>query len=448
MDEFAEKPFWKMAVGRFSKAAIVFFALLLPAWAAAQPYYYLQVASFRAEERADRLVAQLGTLGYAATIVYTQVPGLGYWHRVYVGPYDSRPGLESGLPLLRDKKILKGPTIIVKKTALLTDVRATKSAPPAQPQPSAESPKPPSDAKRPATVVEAPAPSRSLKLVPPPKAVEVPVTAPPPQAPPPAPAPVVAAPATPPMDAPMVKTVLPSGLSGGFGRNLSAGTIGVGFRHTYLDMDTEITNRRLVTSAGSSEQKLTTSIKHGFPVSFHTDTLQVRYGLTDITEIYGDLGATWDAESVEPRHIIGLGIRQNLYQTVLLDFWDIHIAVLAEYHNGKFETSYKDDAGDRWNKSSDWQALNVKLESGFTFDPFILYGGISYLDFREDTTRKRLENIPTGLKFYQYEDEVEEKRAWGLYGGGEYHLSEHSVLNLEAGLFNQKRVFASYEYHF
>jgi len=52
--------------------------------------YYVQVASFREEERARKLAEHLGEKGYPAEVVSRVIINRGIWHRVRVGPFGNQ----------------------------------------------------------------------------------------------------------------------------------------------------------------------------------------------------------------------------------------------------------------------------------------------------------------------------------------------------------------------
>jgi cell division protein FtsN len=51
--------------------------------------YFVQIASFKEQERAEGLKGKLAKKGYAAQVLPTQVEGKGLWYRVRVGGYAS-----------------------------------------------------------------------------------------------------------------------------------------------------------------------------------------------------------------------------------------------------------------------------------------------------------------------------------------------------------------------
>jgi len=69
--------------------------------------YTVQVASFKALDGADEMVARLRTKGYAAYHVRVSVPDRGEWYRVRVGAFEGRSPAEAMLKKLRREQ-LKG----------------------------------------------------------------------------------------------------------------------------------------------------------------------------------------------------------------------------------------------------------------------------------------------------------------------------------------------------
>ena len=52
-------------------------------------FYYLHISSFRAKKNALQDAERLQHKGYKAVTRYEQVANLGYWYRVYIGPFSS-----------------------------------------------------------------------------------------------------------------------------------------------------------------------------------------------------------------------------------------------------------------------------------------------------------------------------------------------------------------------
>lgn len=75
-----------------------------PAGGSAKPAgpFLIQVASFKKAADADRLKAQLTLLGMAVRVTRVKVDDGDTWHRVRVGPYDSRKALDAARKRLAD----------------------------------------------------------------------------------------------------------------------------------------------------------------------------------------------------------------------------------------------------------------------------------------------------------------------------------------------------------
>ncbi len=250
------------------------------------------------------------------------------------------------------------------------------------------------------------------------------------------------------MPEPTQRAVKIKELNRGLGRNLRESSFALSLKHSYIEMDTEVDKRIRVTDTGRTTVPVTTDFRNDFPASFHMTTINARFGLTDFVELYADFGANYDFESSEPRYVYGLGLRQNLYETDFYTSSKLYFAFLADFHKGQFEEDYKSKAGDKWHKSSDWREIMLKLEGGIVYSRLIVFGGGNWLDYRETTTRRQLENLPAPFTTYRYEDELEEKKHWGFFGGVEYHLTGHSVICVEGNLINRNSITAAYEYRF
>ncbi|MBX6423943.1 SPOR domain-containing protein [Thermosulfurimonas sp. F29] len=72
-----------------------------------EPYFTLQVASFRDPAEAERYVRIFRDRGYAAQVTRVNIPGKGIWYRVYVGRFASRDEAEKAYRRLRSEKLVK-----------------------------------------------------------------------------------------------------------------------------------------------------------------------------------------------------------------------------------------------------------------------------------------------------------------------------------------------------
>jgi len=68
--------------------------------------YYVQVASFREEERARKLAEHLGEKGYSVEVVSRVIINRGIWHRVRVGPFgNQRAANEKAAAIEKSEKL-------------------------------------------------------------------------------------------------------------------------------------------------------------------------------------------------------------------------------------------------------------------------------------------------------------------------------------------------------
>jgi lysophospholipase L1-like esterase len=71
--------------------SVIAFSICAPNFApgAEKNYYYLHISSFRAKKNALQDAERLRNKGYKTVTRYEQVADLGYWYRVYIGPFSS-----------------------------------------------------------------------------------------------------------------------------------------------------------------------------------------------------------------------------------------------------------------------------------------------------------------------------------------------------------------------
>ena len=235
----------------------------------------------------------------------------------------------------------------------------------------------------------------------------------------------------------------------GKGRNINKNTWGIGIKHIYSKIDTDLIKRQLLTSDGAAtaltEIPITAEIVNGLPTTTHIDHLNLRFGLSESFEIFGGIGIAYNSE-VKPSY--GVGLRLNLFQTGGDRLNGFYGAVQGEYILGECIEEYKAVSGEKWGKSADFKSLNSKIEFGITRSNLNIYAGGSFLMYDEDTERDLLDNMPAGLVSAMYLDELEEKDTFGIFGGLSYYLTPSVLLNVEGQYGNRNSGSASIEFHF
>ena len=88
------------------------------------------------------------------------------------------------------------------------------------------------------------------------------------------------------------------------------------------------------------------------------------------------------------------------------------------------------------------------MELGLVRSRYTSYIGGVYYIYREDTERRLLENLPSSLTSYIFQDEFEEENNCGVFGGVEIKFTPGVFVNLEGQLHTQKSIFGTIKYHF
>ncbi len=397
---------------------------------AAQKYYYIHMGSFRAKENAIKVARDLQQKGYRCVVSGERVQNKGYWYRLYVGPISSLQQAKLQSSELKKRGLTKY-TAIYKKSLIQNDSRKTvrtakKAAPIAtatagikRSQPSKTAP---SVGKKPPTI------QSSQQRV-------------------------EAAKKAPPTVSPAEKR--PKEISElqrrGYGRNISAGKLSFSLRQTYREVNTELTDRKSVTSDGTTTTKqdlsISSSEKNRFDTDMNLSMLRVGFGLTDFLEVFGEVGACYD-DFEDFNLAYGGGARLNLLEVKTGSLRGLYTALEADYHKGKLDTEYQSIGGNRFTKNSDWWDFTGKGEIGFTRNRFAVYIGGTYFVYREDTDRKQVQNIPPGLTSVKFEDDLEEENNFGAYGGLSVHLTPGLLVNVEGQVFTQSSITGAIEYRF
>ncbi len=407
------------------KAALLVVCLVLsfflhprPSSSAQKSYYYVHVSSFRAEKNANRDARRLRGEGYTSVVRREKVRDLGYWYRVYIGPFTSLREANLKKVELKSKKLVKYAAVRKEKT-LIQEVL----------------PRPPEVAK---------------KKAPPP----VYVPAPPPKKPPAVPPmaerpserkkpPVLAAP-TPPAEISLKPRrevrVMPWK---GKGRNMPAGNLFLGLGHTYRETETELTSRKKITTTTIEDVVLSDTERKGFSTSFNMDSLKVRFGLSNSLEAFAEIAGTYQ-ETSNFGSAYGGGLRLNVFEIKRGQLRGLYGALQGEYLGGEVEYEYSSADGNTWQKDAEWQELSAKVELGLTRAGFAGYAGTVYLRYREDTER---ELVPPTATPFVFQDELEGDGI-GVYGGVTVRLSSAFLINIEGQAVSQESVFGAIEYRF
>lgn len=409
---------------------------------AAQQYYYIHVASYRAKENATRAARDLKQKGYPSVVSGERVRNKGYWYRIYVGPISSLPLAKKQSSELKKRGLTKY-TAIYQKSLIRDDsgkrVRTAKKAAPI------------------ATATAGIKRSRPAKAAPPvgkkPKTIQA--TQQRVEAAKKAPPPVSFKEERPPKPEGKISERPSEGVSKfqrrGYGRNISAGKLAFSLRQTYREVNTELTDRTQIESDGVTTTKqnlpISSSEKNDFDTDMNLSMLRAGLGLTDFLEVYGEVGACYD-DFEDFNLAYGGGARLNLFEVKTGTLRGLYSALEANYLKGKLETEYQSIAGNRFSKDADWWDFTGKGEIGLTRNRFAVYLGGTYFVYREDTDRKQLENLPPGLISVKYEDDLEEENSFGAYGGLSLALTPGLLVNVEGQVFTESSITGAIEYRF
>ena len=415
-------------------------------------HYYVHVSSFRLEKRAAQDVERLRNKGYDPIAKREQVADLGYWYRVYIGPFSSQQEAKLKKQELGSRKLVEYAAIHKRKSLILSDVEAPKI----------EKKKPPIEAKKEAPKIsppQEPAPTVPKKPVAVPstheevpEAKEVPV--PPPSTekrkPLKRPQPIIVAKPPPPEIITKPAQKAPELPHKRRGRNMNGGEFALGLRHTYRKVQLELSERKRITSDGATttiEDISDTSGEEDFYTRVHMDSLHVRFGLSNYLEVFADIGGAY-RELSDLGFAYGGGLRLNLFQ--VKGGWPrgFYGGLQGEYLAGDVEYEYSSSAGNKWKRETEWEELVAKGELGVSRSWFATYIGAVFFHYREDTECDRLENLPPSLTSYVFEDELEEEDGFGVYGGVSVYLTPAVLLNIEGQVISQKSILGTLEYHF
>jgi hypothetical protein len=404
-------------------------------------YYYLHISSFRLKERAVKDVERIRNRGYNAIARRERVSDRGYWYRVYIGPFSSLQEAKLKREELRRKKLAEYVAIHKKESLISAELEETKV--PVEVEKPAPGVSParevtPAVPERPVTVSPAPEKPPEIKEVPTPpieKREEVKRPLPPP--------PPMKIKAKPPRQ---TLEFAPKGS----GRNMRRGDFSLGLRHTYREVEPELTERKRITSDGTTTTVEDVSIagveNDDFHTRVHMDCLRIRFGLTDYVEGFAEIGGAY-REFSDLGFIYGGGLRLSLFEVKGGRFRGLYGALQGEYSGGTLEYEYSSSSGNKWKKEAEWQEFVAKGELGVTRSQVSTYIGGVYFHYDEDTERHLLENLPSPLTSYVLQDELEED-SFGVFGGIDINLTCSVLVNVEGQVGDGKGIFGTLEYHF
>jgi hypothetical protein len=236
----------------------------------------------------------------------------------------------------------------------------------------------------------------------------------------------------------------------GIGRNMRRGDFSLGLRHTYREVEPELTERKRITSDGTTTTIEDVSISgvqnDDFPTRVHMDFLRIRFGLTDCVEGFAEIGGAY-REFSGLGFIYGGGLRLNVFEAKKDWFRGLYGALQGEYSSGTVEYEYNSSGGSQWRKESEWRELVAKVELGVTRSHISTYIGGVYFHYNEDTERHLLENFPSPLTSYVLQDELEGD-SFGAFGGIDINLTPSVLVNVEGQVGGGKGIFGTLEYHF
>lgn len=397
-------------------------------------YYYLHVGSFRSEDKATQFSRDLQKKGLETVVRGEEITGKGFWYRIYIGPFYSRLEAELESRDLKGRGIVDYAAIHKKDSILFSNLEKEpepmEKAPQAVPEKAVSEITPPQE--KPAPVIQPPLPEsepveEKPAIAKPPAEKATPVEeeitkekAPPPPVKVQKPAREVYHPRPP----------LKSSKRG-YGRNMRQWGVGLGVKYGYRDIETTIVKR--------NDEPYNEENKDEFPTQMHMTTLQLRLGLTNFLEIFGNAGTDFNDTS-ELGFAYGGGLRLNLFE--IRGFYS---ALQGEYLSGDFDEEYVSDVNNKWKKDTEWEEINAKVELGFVRSRFAAYIGGTFLNYNEDTKRQQLEVLPPLLT---YQDEIEEENSFGAFAGIAINLTPGFIVNLEGEVLTQKSISVTLEYLF
>jgi len=398
-------------------------------------YYYIHVGSFRAKTNAVKVAGDLQKKGYSAVVRGEEIPKLGYWYRIYLGPFSTYNEAKIKSDDLKKRGFAKY-TAIYRKDSLIGEDMAKapriekKTAPVLPPARKTEPPV----TKKPVVVQPQKATVAEAKKAPPPVS----------PAPPPAKLPVKV------KEEPREEE--PVWQRRGYGRNVVGGKFSLGWQHTYREVHTKVTDRTEIRTNGGTTKidgSVSGNEKYRFDTEMNLDMLRLGFGITDFLGLFADVGVCYDVDDMDNTNLAyGGGARLNLFEVKNGSMRGFYSALQAEYHKAKLETDYQSAGGNKFSKEADWWEFAGKGEVGLVRDRFALYFGATYFIYREDTDREQLENIPAPYTSVEYKDDLEEENSFGAYGGLSLHLTEGLLINVEGQILTQNSIAAMVEYRF
>ena len=414
---------------------ILLLALSLEVRADSSNCYYIQIGSFSNKQNVIRLVKQYAKFNEKIVVREVRHSKFGFLYQVLVGPFISWKEADSHKIQLRKKGIYLEDAFIVKISHLvLCNPSEHKGSYPFYYKEDVPDKKP----EKKAPIEDKDKGSRTIKN----KESEPKESALPSNQPP------STINQEPVKESSGVSAITAAKASG---RNIIKGRFAVSLNHASSEFKTELDQRFLQTSDGSSTDTTeidTNSLSNNeYYTLIHRDTIRFNYGVTDYLEIFADVGAAYhDVSKIDLTY--GGGARLNIFQIDGQNNNRYYGALSGEAFFGSIEYEYDSDAGDRWNKEADWQEISAKFEIGVSMKKLSAYAGGAYTYYLEKANLSLLSNLPASVTSYQYEDELSADTNLGVFGGIDYHFTEKVKLNLEGQAGNPEKLTGTLQYEF
>lgn len=226
------------------------------------------------------------------------------------------------------------------------------------------------------------------------------------------------------------------------------GKASIGVRHTFMEIETTLVERVVVSSNGSPMPvvPIDPELKHEFPMSMHLDMLRLQYELSPNLSVYADIGTAYDTLK-DLSFAYGAGFRWFFYKKPLGFFGHFYSAFEPTYLSGKLKKEYESNSN-KWEKESDWRMLETRLKFGLVRPPWAFYAGGGYLVYQEDSDRKLIGSTLPQTVYFKTIDQSDPRYRLGFFAGIEYNFWRAFFLQLDAQLMNINSITVHLDYHF
>lgn len=229
--------------------------------------------------------------------------------------------------------------------------------------------------------------------------------------------------------------------------NVEAGIFAVEARHSFLNRKTVLKKRTVTTEYNVEDDANGVGMKDLFSTDTHEDSLFIRYGITNSVEVFlkGSMFYLSLSEAGEMEPGYGAGFRVVIDEYPITDDSSLYLDFSGSYTAGKVKGEFTDTYGSVFKKESDFSEMEIGIGGRWVLGRLSAYGTFAYVSYSEDTVKTQVIAAPD---VFILSDDMEQQGNMVVYGGIDWHLTNHINAYLEYHALNRQGPVAGMVYRF